>query len=234
MSRWLHAGLGWTAGVVLGFLVSIAGDAQGQQDPLCTFLGGCEFEAPGFTIRVVDEQTGQPVPDAHAIAVWVRYGMYGRTGPLMALEAVSSADGTLTFPAWGPLRGGTGLMPGRDPAISIFKPGYRALLLHNATPLGQPDSARVHAFRLAGRRVELARFQGTPTETVAELRKAATPLEASGPSVDHPASIRQVYVHRLRLVRAEAERLPRNLADVEALFWQLDSSIRLFNAGGGS
>jgi hypothetical protein len=224
--------LSWAAPVIIGALLGSGGGAEGQQDPLCPHLGGCLFEAPGFTIRVVDEQTGQPVPDAHAIAVWIALGMWGRNYPLMALEAVSQADGSLTFPAWGPLRGSEGLMPGRDPVISIFKPGYRALLLYNATPFGQPDSARVHAFHLGGRRVALTQFQGTPGELVAELRKAAVPVETSGLPASAPASLRQPYVHRLRLVKAEAERLPQTLPDVVALLWQLDSSIRHYADGG--
>src|SRR5262249_11329267 len=144
------------------------------------------------------------------------------------------ADGSLTFPAWGPLRGGTGLMPGRDPIISIFKPGYRASLLYNATPLGQGDEARVHAFHLAGRRVTLTPFRGTPAELVAELRKASVPVEGSGPPAGASQSIRKVYAHRLRIVRAEAEQLPQTLPDLSTLFWQLDTGIRHYESGGGS
>jgi hypothetical protein len=222
----------WATPVVVGVLVVLVGISEGQQDPLCPHLGGCLFEAPGFTIRVVDEQTGQPVPDAHAMAVWIALGMWGRNYALMALEAVSQADGSLTFPAWGPMRGSEGLMPGRDPVISIFKPGYRALLLYNATPFGQPDSARVHAFHLGGRRVELTQFQGTPAEGVAELRKAAYPSVVGSPSVNQPASIRAVYVNHLRRVRTEAERLPRGLPDVKRLLDRLDDDIQAFSAGG--
>ena len=147
--------LSWAAPVIIGALLGSGGGAEGQQDPLCPHLGGCLFEAPGFTIRVVDEQTGQP------------------------------------------------------------------------------DSARVHAFHLGGRRVELTQFQGTPAEVVAELRKAAHPSEVGIPSVNQPASIREVYVKRFRRVRADAERLPRVLPDVNRLLDRLDDDIHAFSAGGG-
>src|SRR5262245_16447899 len=161
MTRWGRARCGWTALTVIAVLVTSRGDARGQQDPLCPYFAGCEFEAPAFSIRVVDERTGQPVPDAHVMAIWIVYGMYGRKAPLMALEAVSADDGTVTFPAWGPLRGGsTGLEPGHDPAISVFKPGYRTLFVINPTPLSQALLARVHPFHRPGQALALVPFDG--------------------------------------------------------------------------
>src|SRR5262249_26786628 len=148
------------------------------------------------------------VPDAHAIAIWIVYGMYGRKAPIMTLEAVSGADGTGTFPAWGPLRGGsTGLEPGHDPAISVFKPGYRTLFVINPTPVGQL-LVRVHPFRRADQAFGLVPFRGTAAEAMAELRKAAYPL--AYPSTRATKEIRDAYVHRYRRVRAELERLSRD------------------------
>src|SRR5262249_3202754 len=223
--------LGWTALAAIAVLVAPA-RGRGQQDFLCPYFAGCEFEAPGFTIRIVDEQTGQPVTDAHAMAIWIVYGMYGRKAPIMTLEAVSGADGTVTFPAWGPLRGGsTGLEPGHDPGISRFKAGYRTLFVINPTPVGQL-LVRVHPFRSSGDTFALTPFRGTPAETVVELRNAADPLVASGPSQNNSASIRRAYVNRWRNVRAEADRLPQDMPEVKQLLWLLDSSIQLFDTGG--
>ena len=157
---------------VLGLAASALGQND-QSDPLCPHIVACQYEAPAFTIRVVDQQTGQPLADVHAIAAWLVYGGHGRRGVLMALEAVSGPDGQLSFPAWGPVRSGIeGVVPGRDPMISLFRPGYRARLIYNATPLEPSDTARVHAFDQAGETFQLLPFQGTTAEVIVELRKA--------------------------------------------------------------
>ena len=51
-----------------------------QSDPLCPHIVACEYEAPAFTIRVVDQQTGQPLGDVHAIATWLVYGFRAAEG----------------------------------------------------------------------------------------------------------------------------------------------------------
>jgi hypothetical protein len=48
---------------------------------------------------VVDKKTGKPIPDVHALAVWIQYGMYGQYPGLMAQDAVSNTDGWLAFPS---------------------------------------------------------------------------------------------------------------------------------------
>jgi hypothetical protein len=225
MTGRLERGLRWALG--LGSLAAL-GVAWAQSDPLCPWLGGCEYEAPAFSIRIVDQDTGQPVPDAHALALWTQYGPYGRKGPVMALEAISNADGSLSFASWGPVRGsGTGLVPGVDPAISVFRPGYRALLIENRTPHGQKLNARIHAFQQPGQTFTLARLEGTPAEVLAELRKAADPLGGGGLSQHDPAPIRRVFVSRWKRVRTEAEGLPRDSPEVQQLFWRLDTGIQL-------
>ena len=128
---------------------------------LCTWFAYCLYESPGFRITVIDKETGKPLLDVHALGVWLNYGLWGTKGPLMALEAVSGPDGGLTFPGWGPLRGSqTGLVPARDPAISLFKAGYRAQLIYNAAPLGTADTTRVRPFSEDGGTFALEPFQG--------------------------------------------------------------------------
>ena len=217
----------------MAFLLVAGGIATAwtQSDPLCPHIVACEYEAPAFSIRVVDQQTGQPLADVHAIATWLVYGGPRRRGPLMALEAVSGPDGRLSFSAWGPVRSGLeGVLPGRDPIISLFRPGYYAQLIHNATPGGQPDTARVHAFDQAGETFKLVRLRGASAETIAELWKAADPFEGASPSRFDPSPVRQAYVDRLRRVRSEAERLPRDLPDLQQLLWAVNGGIRLFES----
>src|SRR5262249_48540523 len=87
----------------------------------CDFVGmRCTFESPAFTFTVVDAETRQPLADVHALAEWESIGTTGRrSGPLVALDAVSASDGGLSFPGWGPLKGSRGgLEIGRDPVIT--------------------------------------------------------------------------------------------------------------------
>jgi hypothetical protein len=220
--------------VALIILIALATAAWGQSDPLCPWLAGCEYEAPGFSIRVVDKRTGEPLPDVHALAMWNQFGGPGREGPVMALEAISDANGFVSFAAWGPVRGGgTGLVPGRDPAISLFRPGYATLLIENHSPVGRPFNTRVHAFQQTGQTFGMTTFQGMPAETVVELTKAADPLTGSGLSQHDLSAIRRAFVNRWMRVRAEAQRLPRHLPQVEQLLRFLEDDIRLFTSGGG-
>jgi hypothetical protein len=203
-----------------------------KSDPLCPHIVACEYEAPAFTIRVVDQQTGQPLADVHAIASWVMYGG-NRRGVLMALEAVTGPDGLLFFSGWGPVRSGVaGLMPGDDPLISLFRSGYRTKLIHNVTLPIQPHTARLRPFNEAGETFMLDPVPDTLSEKVAELGKAADPFDGTALAVHDLPSMRALYVNRLKRVRSQAERLPRHLHEVEQLFWRLDSGIRLFERGG--
>ena len=213
--------------------LGLAGDVPGtKSDPLCPHIVDCEYEAPAFTIRVVDKQTGQPLAGIHGIASWIAYGGPRRRWPLMVLEAVSGPDGQLSFPAWGPVRSDAeGVLPGYDPVISLFLSEYRAGLIHNASTLGQPDTARVRPFNPAGRAFQLDPFQGSTADTMAELRNAGNPFGGATLSEYDPEPFQRTYVTRLRRIRAEAERLPYD-RDVGQLFWRLDSSIRLFTRGG--
>ena len=79
----------WTmgAGLLLVLLGGMAAYAQTKSDPLCPHIVACEYEAPPFTIRVVDKQTGQALANVHGIATWIAYGGPRRRWPLMVLEA---------------------------------------------------------------------------------------------------------------------------------------------------
>ena len=224
------APLGWLMGLTV--LTTALTTAWAQSDPLCPYIGGCEYEAPAFSIRVVDQETGQPLPDVHAMAVWNQYGPHGNKGPVMALDAVSDADGVISFPAWGKVRGGsTGLIPGQDPGVSLYRPGYRTLVIVNPTPTGRPLNTQVHAFLRKDTTYALSRFQGSLAETLVELRKAARPFTGTGASRYDPAAIRQVYINRWIRVRAAAAGLPQENADVAQFLWGLNEGIELFQRG---
>jgi hypothetical protein len=126
----------------------------------------------------------------------------------------------------------TGLVLARDPAISLFKPGYKALLIYNASPPGS-DTTRVRPFWQDGETFALQPFQGTRQQWVVELREAAYPAEIRTASQHDPAQIRAVYLNRKRRVKAEVEKLPRELEGVDRLISRLDDSIQFLGAGGG-
>jgi hypothetical protein len=150
----------------------------------------------------------------------------------MALEAVSGPDGQLSFQAWGPIRNASqGLLPGLDPVITLFRPGYRAKLVHNETPVQRPDTARLHPFAKAGETFTLDQLtERSPLDLVSALWEAAEPVDGGNVSRHDPEPFRQIYVRRWKRVKAEAERLPR-LPEVQRLLWQLDTTIRIFATG---
>src|SRR5438128_5740711 len=96
----------------LGFMVAIFcawGVPSGLDaaDQACeVFPVPCVFEGLPFHLTVVDAETRKPLANVHALAEWRRYGKGGRLdGQVAVQDAVSSADGTLKFSAWGPLEG---------------------------------------------------------------------------------------------------------------------------------
>jgi hypothetical protein len=151
----------------------------------------------------------------------------------MAVEAVSTSDGLLSFQAWGPLRSfSEGIQPGVDPVITLYRAGYRAKLLYNATPPEEPHTARMRAFQEPGKTITMAPFQGrTPAEKVASLWEAASPLDGGNVSRHDSESIRMIYVRRWKRIRTEAEQLPL-VPEVRTLLWQLDATIKTIATGG--
>src|SRR5262249_40861541 len=135
----------------------------------------CTFEGLPFKITIIDAERRKPLTDVHALAEWQIHGAGGRlNGPLMVLDAASELDGTLAFPGWGPCRGrfrGWGI--GRDPVITLFKSGYKALVINTADPPGTPETQRVRKFYQDGRAYELEPFRGSPDQWLEQLRRVA-------------------------------------------------------------
>src|SRR5438876_9823765 len=169
----------------------------------------CTFEGLPFKLKVVDADTHQPLADVHALAEWRMEGVGGRAnGPLMAKDTVSGSDGLISFEAWGPIEGPwTGLMIGSDPVVTLFKTGYKALVLNNGyLPPGR-ERERVRRFVRKDSTHALEPFRGTLDERIQELKKvyrgAAFPR-----SDDQSLRFRGPYLNRLRRVWAERDRVP--------------------------
>src|SRR3989454_8469587 len=124
----------------------------------------CTFEGLPFKFKVVDADTHQTLAGVHALAEWQTEGVGGRAnGPLMAKYTVSGSDGLISFDAWGPIEGPwTGLVIGSDPVVTLFKSGYKALILNNGyLPPGREREAVRRVVRKDSTHA-LEPFRGTP------------------------------------------------------------------------
>jgi hypothetical protein len=185
--------------VLAGLVVPAGADAS---QPCARFAVPCAFEAPGFVLTVVDAETRQPLPGVHALAEWQVQGTTPQP-PLATIDAVSRADGLLVFAGWGPLREPVnGLAPGRDPVITFFKPGYRALVLEHVAPPDTTSTTRVRRFGAAGTTLALEPFRGTADQWVEELERASVRSWAISPSAIDVRR-RAAYLRRLRLIAGE-------------------------------
>src|SRR5262245_51209909 len=199
------------------------------------------YESPGFTLRVIDKETGHGLADVHALAEWINYGMWGQKGPVMVQDAVSGSDGLLVFPAWGPTRGyEPGPIPQLDPVITLFKVGYLlphpdgggARLLYNR-PLPQVDErTRVRRFANDGGTVSMEPFRGTLDEWVQQLNDLAFPPTGGGVATsDARRRFGIFYLNRRQRVRRELDKLPQERRDVRLLIQELDRNLRKLMQG---
>ena len=206
-----------------------------EADVLCTLFSYCLYEGVAFTIRVVD-QNGQPLAGVHALAEWLDRQ---HATPHMAEDAVSGPDGVLAFPAWGPLRGSpVGLIPGEDPVITLFKPGYvyvpavRTMnpnAIANTPPPGTEERTRVRRYGDAGQTVTMVPFQGSAEDWVQVLNHAVS--FASGiPTEDH-LRLRVPYLNRLRRLLAEQDHLPPEYQKPGQFFWSIQREITFLEEG---
>src|SRR5919198_3679602 len=185
--------------VAVVFTTSLIWPQSAHADQPCEVVPlPCTFEALPFTFAVVDAETRQPLADVHALAEWQGHGAGGRLdGPLMVLDAVSGHDGVLRFPAWGPIEGpATGIGVGRDPVITLFKAGYKGLVINNGDPPGTKETQRVRRFYQDGRRYALEPFRGTPREWAAELWRVGRPMAAPA-SDELLRKFREPYLRRV-------------------------------------
>jgi hypothetical protein len=221
-------GCGVVAVMVLVGLGLLPAPAAGAE-ALCALARYCQYEAPAFTLRVVDRETGQPLADVHGLAEWVQYGLPGQYPPLMVLDAVSGPDGVLSFPAWGPIQGSRlGLFLGRDPVITFFKPGYVLIPprggtrreIGNIYPLQAEETDRVHRFGEDGKTFEMEPFRGTPEEWLKELGAELTFFASVGLADKRP------LLNRVLRIWAEREKYPARYQEPGEFFWHVGRELK--------
>jgi len=222
-----------TAAMTSILLVSLVSPIAAAPEQPCKVVPmPCTFEGLPFKITVIDAETRKPLADVHALAEWQIHGAGGRlNGPLMVLDAASGLDGTLAFPGWGPIDGPvTGLGIGRDPVITLFKSGYKALVINNADPPGTPETQRVRKFYQGGRTYELEPFRGSPDQWLEQLREVVLGL-AVPRSDESTLRFRNAYLNRLMLVSSERPKLPVEHQRPGNFFWHVDRSLKLLEEG---
>ncbi len=146
------------------------------------------YSAEPIRGTMVEAGTGRPLEGVIVVAQWILYSTgAGGQNPykrLRVLETVTAADGTYSFPGWGPTPNPITIddralykccfFESYDPVMDFFTPGYRPRVLHNKGPLDIERPARASDWD--GKTVELERFKGS----VAEWGKARLPSEYPG------------------------------------------------------
>jgi hypothetical protein len=216
----------------LALLLALSAPTPAHANALCRWTGLCLYLSPGFTLTVVDAETGKPLPDVYAWAEWVQYGAHGIGGPLMVQDATSDTTGRLDFRRWGPILGSrAGLVRGTDPAVILFKPGYVTLLLENAVPLGASEHATFRGMSRDSETIRLQLFRGSSVEWVEQINRLVYPGFSSGVSAAAVEEFRSPYLHRIEIVTAELSRLPADLPEAARLQSALGRSAQLFRGG---
>jgi hypothetical protein len=213
--------------IALALVAGALAPVPAEANPICTWFGRCLYESPGFRIIVADKVTGQPLADVHALAEWVQHGSHGRAGPLMVQDALSQADGVLAFPAWGPIRGyRLGLMLNLDPALTLFKPGYRTLLIQNAYPRDTTETTRRRRFGQDGQTFDLAPFRGSASDWLAQLRLAAYPSISGRMSEEQMARFVVPYLERRKRIWSELQQLQPGDREVANFTRSFEDSLK--------
>lgn len=97
------------------------------------------YSAKSITFTLVDEVTGQPIEGAIVTANWqLATGSFAGgdvvQGNQKVMETVSTAEGKVHFPAWGPeWNKYGGHIKENDPQMFIYKVGYEPARLYNWT-----------------------------------------------------------------------------------------------------
>jgi hypothetical protein len=213
----------------LALLLALSAPTPAQANALCRWTGLCIYLSPGFTLTVIDAETGKPLPDVYAWAEWVQYGAHGRGGPLMVQDATTNADGRLAFPSWGPTLGSPGgLLLGLDPAVIVFKQGYETLIQENGVPLGADHRAAIRGLSKDKTTLRLRPLRGSTTQQVEQLRQLAHPPLSGGLSERQRDHFRSLYIRRTEIVTAELARLPSDSEDVVSLRSSVERDARFF------
>lgn len=139
---------------------------------LAVLLQGCSnhYSAQPIEAWVVDADTKQPIEGVIVAARWeLEYGMEGGYASLLnILETETDKNGRFYFPAWGPKKIPDGLpaearLKDADPALELFKSGYRVQALRNDKPIASMSGhgASLRSSDWNGKKIQLFKLRGT-------------------------------------------------------------------------
>ena len=221
----------WALATIL--IASVVWPHAADSDQPCEVVPmPCTFESLPFKFKVADAETHQLLADVHALAEWQTEGVGGRAnGPLMVKDTVSDSDGLISFDAWGPIEGPwTGLVIGSDPVVTLFKTGYKAMILNNGyLPPGR-ERERVRRFVRKDSTHALEPFRGTPEEWLRELQRVYAG-RAFSRSDDQSLKFRVPYSNRLKLISNERDKTPADERRVGRFFWHVDRELKFLEEG---
>jgi len=196
---------------------------------LCSFIGVCPYFSPGFTLTVVDAESGKPVADVYAWAEWVQNASHGLNGPIMIQEATSDEAGRVSFPWWGPRFGyRAGLDIGADPAVILFKSGYATMIVYNGERPGMRLTDAIRVFTKNAETIRLPPFGGSVDERLGQIRTVVFSPAMGRVSDDQAAGFRAIYLRRFDLAMAELRLLPSESEAVARLRASLERDRQFF------
>ncbi len=161
----------------------------------CSTFMSYKYWAPETRITLVDAQSNKPIEGATVLADWsVSYKPFfgsfvdttrGRIETLVSFEVVSSSEGIIRLPAWGPERAGMSADIDRSsPKIRIFKQGYEFLELTNYPYIRDPAKDSNYDSPLPSewnnKVIKLVPFKGRDEEYVRHLERLEHSLMWSG------------------------------------------------------
>lgn len=165
------------------------------------------YSASPMEARVVDADSGQPLPDVIVVAHWaLRFGLEGGdSADLQVLETVTDRDGRFAFPGWGP-EGVPSAFPSgarmasTAPSLILFKRGYEPRWISNSVK--SPGANASPASEWDGTRIALRRFEGDAAVYALALSSVLTGVSYGGCGW-------QRIPRMIVALNAEAERLRR-------------------------
>lgn len=140
--------------------------------------------APATEGWVVDADSGEPVEGVVVVAYWGMEKAWAWSvapaGAVAVFEKVTDKNGYYRIPGWGPRWRKEMMDSYADPAIILFKNGYKPRIIGNMEVGGGSYNGRRAFYRPSmwdGKTVEMKRFTGTPEERIEGMRRIIPNLE---------------------------------------------------------
>jgi len=116
---------------------------------------------------------------------------------------------------------------GSDPVVTLFKTGYKSMLLNNGYLPPARERERVRRFVRKDTTFAVERFRGTSDQWLEQLNSAL-----GLPRTDQQSlQFRDAYLSRVRRISAERHNLPPARRFEGSFFWHIDRTLKLLEGG---